>query len=108
MAKKRISSVDLEWLILEELMQDHLGRCYLKGRAGDAANVVVSAVGHNLRRILAWLRELLCLLPAPAKAHAQSCFLTDDSGKELHPVRAARRCTEVEITPAAATIRWCP
>lgn len=41
--------------------EGHLRRCYLKGRAGDAANVVVSAVGHNLRRILAWLRELLCL-----------------------------------------------
>ncbi|MGY4348690.1 hypothetical protein ACVWXM_005157 [Bradyrhizobium sp. GM7.3] len=41
--------------------EGHLGRCYLKGRAGDAANVVLSAVGHNFRRILAWLRELLCL-----------------------------------------------
>ena len=61
MAKKRISSVDLEWLILEELMQDHLGRCYLKGRAGDAANVILSAVGHNFSRILAWLRKLLSL-----------------------------------------------
>ncbi len=39
--------------------EGHLGRCYLKGRAGDAANVVLSAVGHNLRRILAWLRALL-------------------------------------------------
>ena len=33
--------------------EGHLGRCYLKGRAGDAANVVLSAVGHNFRRILA-------------------------------------------------------
>lgn len=41
--------------------EGHLGRCYLKGRAGDAANVILSAVGHNLRRILAWLRELLRL-----------------------------------------------
>jgi IS5 family transposase len=41
--------------------EGHLGRCYLKGRAGDAANVVLSAVGHNFRRILAWLRQLLCL-----------------------------------------------
>ena len=41
--------------------EGHLGRCYLKGRAGDAANVILSAVGHNFRRILAWLRELLCL-----------------------------------------------
>jgi IS5 family transposase len=41
--------------------EGHLGRCYLKGRAGDAANVVLSAVGHNFRRILAWLRALCCL-----------------------------------------------
>ena len=41
--------------------EGHLGRCYLKGRAGDVANVVLSAVSHNFRRILAWLRELLCL-----------------------------------------------
>jgi IS5 family transposase len=27
--------------------EGHLGRCYLKGRAGDAANVILSAVGHN-------------------------------------------------------------
>jgi IS5 family transposase len=40
----------------------HLGRCYLKGRAGDAANVILSAVGHNFRRILAWLRFLCCLI----------------------------------------------
>ncbi len=45
--------------------EGHLGRCYLKGRAGDAANVVLSAVGHNFRRILAWLREFLCLLLFP-------------------------------------------
>jgi hypothetical protein len=39
---------------------DHLGRCYLKGRAGDAANAILSAAGYNFRRILAWLRGLLC------------------------------------------------
>jgi hypothetical protein len=42
--------------------EGHLGRCYLKGRAGDAANVILSAVGHNFRRILAWLRNLLRLI----------------------------------------------
>ncbi|MEJ6871855.1 transposase, partial [Bradyrhizobium japonicum] len=41
--------------------EGHLSRCYLKGRAGDAANVLLSAVGHNLRRVLAWLRDLLSL-----------------------------------------------
>ena len=39
--------------------EGHLGRCYLKGRDGDAANVILSAVGHNLRRVLAWLSALL-------------------------------------------------
>jgi transposase, IS5 family len=39
----------------------HLGRCYLKGAAGDAANVILSAVGYNLRLVLAWLRILLRL-----------------------------------------------
>ena len=40
----------------------HLGRCYLKGRDGDAANTILTAVGHNLRLILAWLRKLLRLI----------------------------------------------
>src|SRR5436309_9634799 len=42
--------------------EGHLGRCYLKGRAGDAANVVLSAVGHNFRRVLAWLRDFWRLI----------------------------------------------
>jgi hypothetical protein len=28
--------------------EGHLGRCHLKGRDGDAANVILTAVGHNL------------------------------------------------------------
>jgi IS5 family transposase len=39
--------------------EGHLGRCYLKGRAGDAANAILTAAGYNFRRILAWLRILL-------------------------------------------------
>jgi IS5 family transposase len=39
--------------------EGHLGRCYLKGRAGDAANAILTAVGYNFRRVLAWLRTLL-------------------------------------------------
>ncbi len=34
----------------------HLGRSYLKGPIGDAINVMRVACGHNLRKILAWLR----------------------------------------------------
>ena len=40
----------------------HLGRCYLKGREGDATNAVLSAVGYNLRLVLAWLRTFLRLV----------------------------------------------
>lgn len=46
----------------------HLGRCHLKGPEGDAANALLSAVGHNLRLILAWLRALLCLIRAALRA----------------------------------------
>ena len=42
--------------------EGHLGRCYLKGRDGDAANAILTATGHNLRRVLAWLRALLRLI----------------------------------------------
>ena len=41
--------------------EGYLGRCYLKGRAEDAANAILSAIGYNFRRILAWLRALLRL-----------------------------------------------
>ena len=37
----------------------HMGRNFLKGRAGDQINAVMSAVGYNLRLILKWLRILL-------------------------------------------------
>jgi IS5 family transposase len=40
----------------------HLARCHLKGRAGDAANAILTAAGHNFRLLLAWLRELLLLI----------------------------------------------
>ena len=36
----------------------HLGRNFLKGRHGDHANAVLTAIGHNLRLILRWLRIL--------------------------------------------------
>jgi IS5 family transposase len=40
----------------------HLGRCYLKGRDGDAANAILTAVGYNFRLLLAWLSALLRLI----------------------------------------------
>ena len=61
----------------------HLGRCYLKGRAGDAANAILSAVGYNLRLVLAWLR-ISCLNPGRDNprllqpTRAETGFLTGD------------------------------
>ena len=37
----------------------HLGRNFLKGRRGDHANAVLTAVGYNFRVTLNWLRKLL-------------------------------------------------
>jgi transposase, IS5 family len=49
----------IEPVISHMKAEGHLGRCYLKGRAGDAANAILSAVGYNLRLVLAWLRMIL-------------------------------------------------
>ncbi|MDX1607412.1 MAG: IS5 family transposase [Candidatus Competibacterales bacterium] len=40
----------------------HLSRNFLKGRDGDHANAVLTAVGYNLRLILAWLRVPLRII----------------------------------------------
>ena len=40
----------------------HFGRCYLKGRDGHAANIILTATGQTLRLVLAWLRELLRII----------------------------------------------
>ena len=52
----------IEPLIGHMKEEGHLGRCYLKGQAGDAANAVLTAAGYNFRRILAWLRIFLRLI----------------------------------------------
>ena len=46
----------------------HLGRNFLKGRHGDHANAVLTAVGHNLRLVLAWLRLLVRLILSAIRA----------------------------------------
>jgi IS5 family transposase len=52
--------------------EGHLGRCYLKGTAGDAVNAILAAVGHNLRLILAWLGMHLLLILVAYGARSQS------------------------------------
>jgi transposase, IS5 family len=65
----------IEPLIGHMKEEGHLGRCYLKGHAGDAANAILTAVGYNFRRILAWLSILLrlilyTLMPDPSRQSA--------------------------------------
>ncbi len=36
-----------------------LGRCYLKGSVGDAINIILSAVGQNIRKLLNYLADIL-------------------------------------------------
>jgi transposase, IS5 family len=62
----------IEPLIGHMKKEGHLGRCYLKGHAGDAADAILTAAGYYFRRILAWLRILLRLIlyaltPAPSR-----------------------------------------
>lgn len=47
--------------VIGHLKDDHgMEHNYLKGRTGDRFNVKMSAVGFNFRRVLAWLRRILC------------------------------------------------
>ena len=39
-----------------------LGGRFLKGRAGDAINAILTAAGHNLRLVLRWLSRLSRLI----------------------------------------------
>ena len=39
--------------------EGHLGRCCLKARLSDTANAILSAVGHNCRRIVVWFGTFL-------------------------------------------------
>jgi IS5 family transposase len=46
----------------------HLGRNFLLGTEGDAANLILAAAGHNLRLLRAWLAWLLVFLLSLAVA----------------------------------------
>lgn len=52
-----------------------MGRNHLAGRAGDAANAVLAAVGYNFRLLVRWLTALLRLIlgwiaPSPGSANS--------------------------------------
>jgi hypothetical protein len=47
-----------------------MGRNYLAGTHGDAANAVLAAAGYNFRRLLEWLALLLSAILAALKTAA--------------------------------------
>lgn len=72
--RKRRSAIEPK---IGHLKQDHrLGRCFLKGLAGDAINAVLAAAGSNLRKLLRrlffalvwrlWCKITIRLLDLPA------------------------------------------
>jgi IS5 family transposase len=51
--------------VIGHLKSDHrMDRNYLWHREGDAANAILAAVGYNFRRLIQWLRLLLCQILA--------------------------------------------
>jgi hypothetical protein len=56
-----------------------MGRNYLLGRRGDAANAVLAAVGYNFRRLIAWLLAALLGLLRIASINAVALGNPDNS-----------------------------
>jgi IS5 family transposase len=51
--------------VIGHLKSEHrMDRNYLWHRQGDASNAVLAAVGYNFRRLIRWLKLLLCLILA--------------------------------------------
>jgi IS5 family transposase len=59
--------------VIGHLKAEHrMDRNFLAHRQGDANNAVLAAAGYNFRRLLRWLRVLLCLILATALAPPKS------------------------------------
>jgi transposase, IS5 family len=57
--------------VIGHLKAEHrMGRNYLWFRCGDANNAVLAAVGYNFRRLIRWLRILLCQILAALLAQS--------------------------------------
>lgn len=64
--------------------EHRMGRNYLIGRHGDAANAILAAVGYNFRRLIAWLAALLCLLRSASLSAGALGKPDDSSTLSLH------------------------
>jgi IS5 family transposase len=59
--------------VIGHLKEQHrMGRNYLAGRAGDAINALMAAIGYNFRLLLAWIAILLSVFQAAARQNNQT------------------------------------
>ena len=57
--------------VIGHVKNEHrMGRNYLHGRHGDAANAILAAVGYNFRLLPVWLGTILRVLLAEPSDHA--------------------------------------
>ena len=70
--------------VIGHLKDEHrMGRNYLAHRNGDLNNAILAAAGYNFRRLIKWLRILLCLILTPSSRSQnyrppENVFFTDD------------------------------
>jgi hypothetical protein len=70
--------------VIGHLKDEHrMSRNYLAHRHGDINNPILAAVGYNFRRLIKWLRILLCLIlralfPKLNYRPLENPFFTDD------------------------------
>ena len=55
--------------------EHRMGRNFLKGAHGDAANAVLAAAGYNFRRLIAWLATIWRVLIAAILAQAKPTII---------------------------------
>ena len=71
-ALKRRSAIEPE--IGHMKKQGKLGRNYLSGLLGDEMNAILSGAGHNIRKLLAWLKLFgVCILLINSTPRSENC-----------------------------------
>jgi Transposase DDE domain len=86
--------------------EHRMGRNYLVGTHGDAANAVLAAAGYNFRRLLEWLALLLSAILAALKTAAtqQAPFKLGPRAFFSSSEATNRRCIDRHDAPCAANV----
>jgi IS5 family transposase len=62
--------------VIGHLKSDHrMDRNHLKGRAGDAANALLAAIGYNFRLLINWIRLLWAFIQTVIQGNAKTQFV---------------------------------